>query len=382
MSKLKILMVNHEYPPIGGGGGYAGFNILKQFAGRDDIELDVIVSRAEPGLVQEKFADNVTLYKVGLQKKALQLWTRGEILKWMFSAYRLHKKLLKQNSYDLVHAFFGFPAGVLAWRTVSKLPYIVSFRGSDVPGINARFTLDYKILGPLFKRIWRNSSGLVACSNGLRERALKFMPEAKIDVISNGIDLERFWPVDSKENENLRLLTVGRLSVSKRIELLIAAMKEVRGRFPNAQLTIAGGGGLEEELRQMIADVGMADCIKMTGIVEAEQMPKLYREHDIFVTATAQEGMSNAMLEAMASGLPIITTRCEGVEELIADNGIVVEQADSVAIAEEIIELAGDEKKYNAMCVAARQRAEKFSWAKVADEYVRLYENVIEQKNE
>jgi L-malate glycosyltransferase len=370
-------MLNHEYPPIGGGGGYAGRNILRQFAGRSDVELDVVVSRPQLPTVTEKLADNITLYRVGVQKKALQFWTRGEMMRWMAEAYRIHKKLLRENHYDLAHAFFGFPTAALTWRTASKLPYIVSLRGSDVPGVNVRFSLDYKLLAPVFRRIWRNASALYACSEGLRQRAQRFMPEAEIHVIPNGVELERFKPVKNRQKiEDLRILTVGRLSVTKRIEMLVSAVELIRKQFPVATLKIAGGGGLENRLRQFIKDKGMEDCVTVLGIIPAEQMPELYRQSDIFISASEQEGMSNAMLEAMASGVPIITTRCEGVQELIADNGIVVEQADAKSIADAVINLAKDEGAYNAMCVAARKQAENFSWQKVAEEYLKHYRNI------
>ena len=78
-----------------------------------------------------------------------------------------------------------------------RLPYIISLRGSDVPGANARLKLDYKILGPLvFKPIWQKASALVACSEGLKARALQFLPSAQIEVIPNGVDLERFHPAE------------------------------------------------------------------------------------------------------------------------------------------------------------------------------------------
>jgi len=377
VSKLKILMLNHEYPPIGGGGGYAGRNILRQFAGRSDIELDVVVSRPRPPTIIEKLADNITLYRVGVRKKAMQFWTRPEMIQWMAKAYRIHKKLLQQNQYDLAHAFFGFPTAALTWRTVSKLPYIISLRGSDVPGVNVRFSLDYKLLAPVFRRIWENASALYACSEGLRQRALKFMPEAKIYVVPNGVELDRFCPVNNKQKiEDLKLLTVGRLSVSKRIELLVSVVELIRKQFPNATLKIAGGGGLENQLRQLIKDKGMENCIAMLGIVPAEEMPELYRKSDIFVSASLQEGMSNAMLEAMASGIPIVTTRCEGVQELIADNGIVVEKADAKSIADAVMNLAKDEQAYNTMRVAARKQAENFSWQRVAEEYLKHYQSI------
>ncbi|MBA7485877.1 D-inositol-3-phosphate glycosyltransferase [subsurface metagenome] len=380
---MKILMLNHEYPPIGGGGGYAGRNILRQFAGRSDIELDVVVSRPRPPTIIERLADNITLYRVGVRKKAMQFWTRPEMIQWMAKAYRIHKKLLQQNQYDLAHAFFGFPTAALTWRTVSKLPYIISLRGSDVPGVNVRFSLDYKLLAPVFRRIWENASALYACSEGLRQRALKFMPEAKIYVVPNGVELDRFCPVNNKQKiKDLKLLTVGRLSVSKRIELLVSVVELIRKQFPNATLKIAGGGGLENQLRKLIKDKGMENCIAMLGIVPAEEMPELYRKSDIFVSASLQEGMSNAMLEAMASGLPIITTRCEGVQELIADNGIVVEQPEPESIAGAIKQVANDQNRYEQMSIAARRQAEKFSWESVASQYLDCYHKVLNYEAE
>ncbi len=105
-------------------------------------------------------------------------------------------------------------------------------------------------------------------------------------------------------------------------------------------------------------------------------MPAIYRQHDILVSASMQEGMSNAMLEAMASGLPIVTTRCEGVDELIADNGIIVDVAQPAAIAAAIEKVAGDRATLAMMSSAARKRAEDFGWNKVAESYLRLYAEV------
>ena len=376
--KYKILMLNHEFPPLGGGGAYACRNILKQFAEHKDITVDVIISHAETKTVTEKFADNITLYKVGLNKKDIQRWKRTELIAWIIKAYKLQKHLISENDYDLAHAFFGFPAGILTWRTSAKVPYIISLRGSDVPGINVRFSLDYKILGPIFKRIWKTSSALYACSHGLRQRALNFAPHANIGVIPNGVELDRFTPRESGlDKESLKLLTVGRLSSSKRIDLLIEAVQIIRNKIPDVTMTIAGSGGLYKKLDQLVKNENLQNHIKMPGTVDAENMPGLYRQHDIFVTATAQEGMSNAMLEAMASGLPVITTRCEGVEELIADNGIIVEQPNSKAIAEAINQAVRDEQGYKAMCLAARKKAEQFTWEKAAEQYLKIYRNVL-----
>ena len=106
-------------------------------------------------------------------------------------------------------------------------------------------------------------------------------------------------------------------------------------------------------------------------------MPQVYRDADIFVMSSAHEGMSNAMLEAMASGLPIITTRCEGVEELVADNGTVVEQAQPEEIAKAIKKLADNPQTLRQMSHASRERATLYSWDSVAAQYIRSYQQVL-----
>jgi glycosyltransferase involved in cell wall biosynthesis len=208
-----------------------------------------------------------------------------------------------------------------------------------------------------------------------------FLPSANIDVIPNGVDLDRFYPAPAGElPAKLKLVTVGRLSATKRIEMLIDAMEILSKKGADVSLRIAGGGGMAKQLKEMAEQRKLAGIIKFAGRVGADKMPDTYRQNHIFFSASMQEGMSNAMLEAMASGLPIITTRCEGLEELISDNGIVVENDSAESLAEAVIRLAGNRQQYKTMCIAARRRAETFGWDKVADGYIKLYQRVLGRK--
>lgn len=375
---MKILMLNYEFPPIGGGGGQAHRMLLQQYADRPDLDVDVLTSAPRPGLFMEQMARNVLVFKMGVRKRHLHLWRRREVIEWLLKAGPCYRRLLKSGDYDLVHAFFGFPTGWLCYKTARRMPYVISLRGSDVPGDNARLQLEYKILGPLvFKPIWKKASALVACSEGLKSRALKFHPSVSIDVIPNGVDLDLFHPGQPYSGYGpLRLLTVGRLSMTKRLPMLVEMVELLRKQGCDVRLTIVGGGGLEAELRGLLSSKDLRDAVTLTGRCEGEEMPQIYREHDVYVSASMQEGMSNAMLEAMASGLPIVTTRCEGVEELIANNGAVVDDATPAALAEAVQRLVGNPKAINAMSLAARKRAETFSWAAVAESYLRLYAKV------
>ncbi len=374
---MNVLMLNYEFPPIGGGAANAHLCLLRQYAGRDDLQVHVLTSAPKPGAVTETFSRNITIYKVGVHKKELHHWRRAEVIEWLVKAGFHYRRLLRENDYDLVHAFFGFPTGWLCYRNAGKMPYIISLRGSDVPGLHARLQLDYKILGSVFRAIWKNAAALVACSEGLKERALRFLPSVTIEVIPNGVELDRFYPIEAEQRQNeLRLLTVGRLSVIKRVEMLIDAVEILHKEGYKFHFNIIGGGPVEPKLREMIRGKNLDDIVEIKGRTEAEDMPGAYRGSDIFISASVQEGMSNAMLEAMASGLPIVTTRCEGLDELIADNGLIVEQAQAGAIAGAIKKLADDRLLCRQMALAARKRAEQFSWTRAAESYLALYERL------
>jgi len=371
-------MLNYEFPPIGGGAGNAHLQLLKQYAGNSQLNIDVLTSAPQPGIFTEQFSANINICKVGIHKKQLHYWRRTEVIEWLVKAERQYRRMIAAAGYDLAHAFFGFPTGYLCRRAAKTLPYIISLRGSDVPGANVRLKLDYKILAPLFKDIWRSADKLIACSEGLKERALKFLPEAQIEVIPNGVDLERFRPAEKSRDgsDAFRLVTVGRLSATKRIEILIEAVEVLLKLKKHVRLRIVGGGSQQVRLRKIIAEKNLADAVEMTGRLDSDDMPQVYRNSDIYISATMQEGMSNAMLEAMASGLPIVTTECEGLTELVANNGIIVEKADGHSLAEAVRTLMDNKSVYERMRAAARQRAKEFSWEHVGRQYVHCYKQV------
>jgi len=373
-------MLNYEFPPIGGGAGKVHLNMLKEYSKRNDLNIDVLTSASHPGNYITNFSNNITIHKVGVHKKDLHFWRKIEILEWVINAGHYYKKMIKHNKYDLVHSFFGFPTGWFCYRSRNKLPYIISLRGSDVPGKNLRFAFEYKLLGIFFKVIWKNASALIACSEGLKQRALKFYPQVKIDVIPNGVDIEKFCPISqntAKKSDVIRLITVGRLSITKRVDILIDAVKILVEQGKNVKLLIVGGGFLKNSLEKLAAQKNLVNFIEFKGIVNSQQMPQLYQNNDLYVSATMQEGMSNAMLEAMACGLPIITTPCEGIDELIKDNGIVVKEESADAVAKAISALVTNTEKMESMSRAARKHSENFTWKSISQVYLEFYQKIL-----
>ena len=378
VEKIKLLMLNYEFPPIGGGAGKASLCLLNEFAGNEELEIDVLTSKPDPGLSVEQLADNITIYKVGVHKKNLHHWRKVEVLEWLFKGYFQYRKLLKEKDYDLAHAFFGFPTGLFCRLTAGRLPYIISLRGSDVPGYNVRLTMDYKLLGGLFSSIWHKASAVIANSKGLCDLASEFTEDIPIGVIPNGVSSSRFSPPDGRSYCGpLKMLTVCRLTARKRIDVLIEALSLAVADGVDVRLNIAGHGDLFDELTAFSTELNVSDRVTFLGRVDPADMPGVYRDNDIFVMSSVHEGMSNAMLEAMACGLPIVTTRCEGVEELVGDNGIVIEEGSARVVADTFVSLCRDREKLAGMAGASVERAGGFTWKEAGEKYFAEYRKVI-----
>ena len=375
---MNILMLNYEYPPIGGGAGQAHQNLINQYAQIENLRVDLLTSGLQSGFNHETPAPNINIYKVGIAKKDLHYWRKSEVCLWLYRASKHYSRMIHQNNYDLVHAFFAFPSGWLCYRSADKLPYIVSLRGSDVPGYNTRLGLDYKLLARLFRNIWQNAAAVIPNSTGLRDLAQKFTPDIDMPVIANGIDTQRFEPPEQRQISNpAKLLTVCRLITRKRIEILIETIALLKQKGRNAQLSIVGHGNLLPTLKDQAKSLNISANIIFMEQVVPENMPRIYREHEIFLMSSAHEGMSNAMLEAMASGLPIITNRCEGVDELVKDNGIILPQAQPQSFTDAVINLTNNNQTYQTMSEAARKHAYNFTWPGVAQQYLKIYESII-----
>lgn len=375
--ELRILFFNYEFPPIGGGGANANAYLFREFARIPELTVDCITSTMNPRDEVIPLAPNITLHRLAVGKRDLHFWTQREVLTWLRRAHFKAGELLARRDYDLSHAFFGFPSGMASWLRRSKLPYLVSLRGTDVPGFNPRFAAQYVLLRPLFRRIWKDGRFVVANSAGLRTLARRLTPEMDIPVIPNGIDTEEFSPPEGGEREEGHLLCVSRLVGRKGVQHLIEAMPRIAAAAPETCLTLVGEGNLDATLRRRVDELRLNGRVRFRGYVPHEQLPDVYRSARVFIQPSFFEGMSNTVLEAMACGLPVVSTAEGGREELFDGNALKVPYGDPVALARGISGLLQDARAREDMGVRSRQIAERFSWRAVAAKYLELYERTV-----
>ena len=243
----KILMFNHEFPPIGGGGGWVSYFLGKHFAAAGH-EVHLITSQYRDCPIDEK-VEGFHVHRVRALRKNRDVCAVHEMLTYAVSSSLYGLRFAKEFQPDIVQVFFGIPAGGGAYllRKLRNVPYTVFLGGRDVPSRNPDppyYRWLYLLLKPIIRAIWGNASAVVACSGGLRELARETDTDVKIEVIPDGLDLGRFEPVQRDAcPEKVRVLTIGRLIPRKGFQFLIRALPQIIEKAAhNFEIEIVGDG--------------------------------------------------------------------------------------------------------------------------------------------
>lgn len=381
---MKLLMLNSEYPPLGGGQGNANKAMLKEFA-KTDIQVDLIT--ASSGKKHKEINGKIRLFflNIGKNEKNFLFQSSKELITYSVKSWRFAAKLIKQSiskkaKYDAIIAWSGVPAGFIAMTLsfIFRIPYIVLLRGADVPFYDKRWAkLDKFVFRFLSPYIWKNSLLTIANSQSLRELAYKTSRKKKIDLIYNGIDLERYTNKSDIKISPKQIIAVGRLSKIKGFDLLIQAVAAIK---TPCQLVIAGDGPEKENLENLAKMLGIEKKVIFTGRLEKQQLIHFYQESSIFCMSSYNEGMSNAMLEAIACGLSIVTTNIGGAVELVKGNGVIVPCGDSFAI-QGALETLLDNPERMAQCQKqSLQIASEFSWDIITNSFIDLLNKSLKKQ--
>lgn len=371
---IRALMLNYEFPPVGGGTGTACQQLLEAFEGSPEVRVELVTSGlGDRPTVDDAYA-GVTIHRLPVDKRDPHFWRPEELLRWTWRAHRLAKELTRRQRFDLCHCWAGWPPGLLGYGLRDALPYLVSLRGSDVPGYSERLaTWDPIVFRRLSRRVWTRAGAVVAVSDSLRALALQTCPHLDVQVIPNAADTVRFTP--GPPAEPYTVLFVGRLIPRKNVDDLLAAFRDVLERLPSARLVIAGDGPDASGLRGLASSLALGDAVRFTGHVPRENLPELYRGASVFVLPSEREGMPNAQLEAMASGLPVVTT--VATRGLLDGNGVAVAVGHAPEIADALIRYGLDAELRHAHGRRSRELAEATSWSTVGAWYLGIYRSLI-----
>jgi glycosyltransferase involved in cell wall biosynthesis len=229
----------------------------------------------------------------------------------------------------------------------------------DVGAIRSDGLAEVRANGAVFGRLGLHAPRTIAANSkaAIRNAIRMGVPPARLELLPNVVDCDHFRPAARREDGPVRLLAVGRLAGMKRLDLLLAVVADLRRRSARElRLTLVGDGPCRPQLERQAADLGLLPhMVRFAGPVE--DVAPHYREADVLVLTSDWEGTPNVVLEAMASGLPVVATSVGGVPDVVSDRqtGYLVPQGDVNAIASALLPLVHDAELREDLGRRARQ---------------------------
>jgi len=373
----RILIFSTAYFPFVGGAEIAVKEITDRLL---DFEFDMITAKMDRNLKNFEHIGNVNVYRIGFgtffDKYLLP------ILGYV-KAVNLNKQRNYLNIWSIMASFGGF-AALFFKKKNRKIPFLLTLQEGDSPEyIKKRVGIFY----PLFKKIFTNADHIQGISNFLKNWAIQIGATCPIDVVPNGVDIDKFKVQISKlkadelkdklgikENEML-VVTTSRLVKKNGVEDLITAMNYLPKNF---KLLIIGGGELESNFKFQISNFKLQDRVIMLGAIKPEEIPPYLSVSDVFCRPSLSEGLGNSFLEAMAAGLPVIGTPVGGIPDFLKDgfNGYFVRINDPADIAEKIYFILDQKNKeiINTLISNAKKTiTDKYEWKIISAKMEKIF---------
>jgi glycosyltransferase involved in cell wall biosynthesis len=385
VNNLRILLLNYEFPPLGGGAATASAQIARHMT-RAGARVVVLTSHMR-GLPRVEKQQGYIVKRVPALRRHKD---RGSFLH--MGAYIVSVLLpalftIRKFRPQIMHIYFGIPTGIAALllHKLTGIPYLLSLRGDDVPGGDGGATaFMHKLFKPLTKSIWRNSSRLLVNGEGLKDRVLSTLPEIDVCVVPNGVDTEMFHPINRvRSSRTVRVLFVGRLHAQKCIDSIFYALKKVKQELPDSVIAfdLIGSGPDEARLKELCNKLELEDIVHFVPWVDRAEIVGYYQNSDIFVLPSLYEGMPNVVAEAMACGNLVIASDIKGIRELIEDKitGRLVTAGNAEAIATAMLEVLTDQQQFANLKSEARKFIETRGWHRTANTYMELSYQILAQ---
>jgi glycosyltransferase involved in cell wall biosynthesis len=383
---MKILMVNYEYPPLGGRRIIKKSQLAEALTPAHDIA--VLTSRFA-GQKNREILRGVKIFRVPVMlRHDLNAASLTSLVTFLPSSLFHGLRSLDISSFDVIHSMFAIPSapsGMFLARHFKK-PHILSLLGGDVYDPSKKLSPhNTPVLHAVVKNMMDRSDHVVAMSADIRERALRYYQPAKnIETIPLGIP-EPQYKVNPREAFGLRgddivLVTVGRLVARKATHELITILDAIQN--PRLKLVVLGDGPERQNLISLVNSLGLQDQVIFTGFVSDEEKFQYLNAGDLYVSTSQHEGFGIVFLEAMACGLPVVCYNKGGQVDFLENNvtGYLVTLGNQAAFQDKLSCLIKDESLRMAISSHNKEYVRRqYSISRSADSYLNFYEKMIKK---
>jgi len=380
---MKILMFNNEFPPLGGGTGTVNNELFNCFRSFPDLYIDLVTSAQGNKRENLFFSPTISIYKLPVNNSNIHHSSNRELITYTWKAFFESLKMQREHKYDLCMVWSTVPAGIIAlfFKYFFNLKYFVRVGGCDIPGFEKRYNKLYPFLIPIIKLIWRKAEIVVVKCKSEMLLVQNIIPDLPVQIIYNGINFTKFKPKSKFPSEEIRILCVARLIQRKGQETLIKAVDKLKQNGYRFQVEFVGEGDDYYRLLALTVELNLEFEINFKGYVSRDEIVSCYVNSDIFVLPSYNEGMSNAVLEAMACGLPVVVTKTGGTDELVneSSNGYVFDAGDYNQLYHILSKIIENKMDLIELGKKSRETAEKFAWNEIAQIYDNLFQKIVNQ---
>jgi L-malate glycosyltransferase len=369
---MKILVLIHEFPPVGGGGGRAAQDVCQNLVKRGH-EVTVLTAHLE-GFPKEEVLNGIRVLRLpSLRREAYRADFRamgGYIFYGLWNGYRL----IKRWHPDVIHVHFAVPGGALALALsqLTGIPYVMTVHLGDVPGgVPEKTGRWFKWVLPFTRRIWRDAKKVVAVSDFTRQLAFRHYPR-EIEVIHNGVDLTLLRPTSIQVRTPPRIIFAGRLIEQKNPVQIVNTLAEIKD-LP-WQCVIIGNGPLMSDVQHAVAKHYLQERCTLTGWITPEKVLDWFDHSDIMFMPSLSEGLSVVGVQALAKGLAMVVSKIGGFVDLVdqGENGYLIDLSEPSKFSAVLRELLLDESRLEKFRKASLKKAVLFDSEPIAERYEQI----------
>jgi glycosyltransferase involved in cell wall biosynthesis len=375
---LRILVLSHEYPPIGGGGGRVAQDLCQGFV-RHHHEVHVLTA-AFADMPRDENQNGVIIHRLpSCRTKAYQAGFLTMAV-YIWQAFWHGIKLYRTWKPDIIHAHFAVPAGAAAWglSLFTGIPYVITAHLGDVPGgVPEKTRKWFRWILPFTSLIWKRACKVIAVSEFTRVLAQKHY-SVPIEVIYNGVDLSLPFNPHKCIGIPPQLVFVGRFQPQKNPVELVHILAELK-EYP-WDCHMLGDGPLQHVVASEIVANGLEGRVHLHGWVTPEQVIEQFAHSDVLIMTSLSEGLPVVGVQAAAMGLALVLSRVGGCTELVhnGQNGYLVEPSDHLGFVQAVQRLLIDASLIKSFSSESRQISNRFDINIIVGQYEAAFTQALQ----